>query len=77
MEKYCPKPHPVYFNAFSMWQQLSSSVQYLIKYNTYNLEGVNFNNFYYTKLACFSLKKCLHVLELQARKHKSENLELC
>ncbi len=32
MEKYCPKPHPVYFNAFSMWQQLSGSVQYLIKY---------------------------------------------
>ncbi len=31
MEKYCPKPHPVYFNAFSMWQQLSGSVQYLIK----------------------------------------------
>ncbi len=30
MEKYCPKPHPVYFNAFSMWQQLSGSVQYLI-----------------------------------------------
>ncbi len=29
MEKYCPKPHPVYFNAFSMWQQLSGSVQYL------------------------------------------------
>ncbi len=32
MEKYCPKPHPVYFNAFSMWQQLSGSVQYLIMY---------------------------------------------
>ncbi len=32
MEKYCPKPHPVYFNAFSMWQQLSGSVQYLIIY---------------------------------------------
>ncbi len=31
MEKYCPKPHPVYFNAFSMWQQLSGSVQYLIR----------------------------------------------
>ncbi len=31
MEKYCPKTHPVYFNAFSMWQQLSGSVQYLIK----------------------------------------------
>ncbi len=30
MEKYCPKPHPVYFNVFSMWQQLSGSVQYLI-----------------------------------------------
>ncbi len=30
MEKYCPKPQPVYFNAFSMWQQLSGSVQYLI-----------------------------------------------
>ncbi len=30
MEKYCPKPHPVYFNAFSMWQQLSGPVQYLI-----------------------------------------------
>ncbi len=30
MEEYCPKPHPVYFNAFSMWQQLSGSVQYLI-----------------------------------------------
>ncbi len=41
------------------------------------MEGVNFNNFYCTKLACFSKKKCLHVLELQARKHKSENLELC
>ncbi len=33
MEKYCPKPHPVYFNAFSMWQQLSGSVQYLITGN--------------------------------------------
>ncbi len=33
MEKYCPKPHPVYFNAFSMWQQLSGSVQYLINSN--------------------------------------------
>ncbi len=33
MEKYCPKPHPVYFNAFSMWQQLSGSVQYLINTN--------------------------------------------
>ncbi len=32
MEKYCPKPHPVYFNAFSMWQQLSGSVQYLINH---------------------------------------------
>ncbi len=36
MEKYCPEPHPVYFNAFSMWQQLSGSVQYLInKYYTF------------------------------------------
>ncbi len=35
MEKYCPKPHPVYFNAFSMWQQLSGSVQYLIKLNIF------------------------------------------
>ncbi len=35
MEKYCPKPHPVYFNAFSMWQQLSGSVQYLINIHTY------------------------------------------
>ncbi len=35
MEKYCPKPHPVYFNAFSMWQQLSGSVQYLIKSNIF------------------------------------------
>ncbi len=35
MEKYCPKPHPVYFNAFSMWQQLSGSVQYLINVWTY------------------------------------------
>ncbi len=31
------------------------------------MEGVNFNNFYCTKLACFSKKECLHVLELQAR----------
>ncbi len=35
MEKYCPKPHPVYFNAFSMWQQLSGSVQYLINIYIY------------------------------------------
>ncbi len=38
MEKYCPKPHPVYFNAFSMWQQLSGSVQYLIKINIASCE---------------------------------------
>ncbi len=48
MEKYCPKPHPVYFNAFSMWQQLSGSVQYLIKYsisnNNYNDNDDNNNN---------------------------------
>ncbi len=36
MEKYCPKPHPVYFNAFSMWQQLSGSVQYLITIHYYS-----------------------------------------
>ncbi len=42
MEKYCPKPHPVYFNAFSMWQQLSGSVQYLIKYNTTRLWSSNY-----------------------------------
>jgi len=29
--KYCPKPLPVYFNAFSMGQQLFVPVQYIIK----------------------------------------------
>ncbi len=45
MEKYCPKPHPVYFNAFSMWQQLSGSVQYLINIHIYihtNTAGVQY-----------------------------------
>ncbi len=40
------------------------------------MEGVKFLLLYCTNLACFS-KKCLHVLELQARKRKSENLDLC
>ncbi len=42
MEKYCPKPHPVYFNAFSMWQQLSGSVQYLINIYIYLGLGIVF-----------------------------------
>ena len=27
MGKYCLKPHPVYFNAFPMWQQVLGPVQ--------------------------------------------------
>ncbi len=45
MEKYCPKPHPVYFNAFSMWQQLSGSVQYLIS-NNIAVSADNIHNLY-------------------------------
>ncbi len=48
MEKYCPEPHPVYFNAFSMWQQLSGSVQYLI--NTNILYSVSLASLSYIKL---------------------------
>ncbi len=60
MEKYCPKPHPVYFNAFSMWQQLSGSVQYLIKIETsFCLILYHSIHIYFPHFVLFRMKKKL------------------
>ncbi len=68
MEKYCPKPHPVYFNAFSMWQQLSGSVQYLINMHiTFKLSKLN----YYLQSVDIVCK--LH-LEKHLRRRESSSL---
>jgi len=40
MEKYCPKPLFVYFNAFPMGQQLFDTVQYIIKVTNYLKIGI-------------------------------------